>query len=241
MNEELIKLVTLQKFDKEINDINKHIKISSGKLEEDKKRLLKAKGQLDWKINELRARKLESGKIDSFIITAEETYKSYNYQLMALKDAKAYDAMKLQLDNTRAEISEKENVGIELLNTIEELDKTVNLYTEKINTEDERINGLQEEIDLEIEIRSEEISEKQKKRDDYANMIDAKVLLHYEKLLGLPDSRAIAELDGRSCTGCYSNVTLEDVENVKLQTRIVNCNVCGRILYIPNVAGQSEN
>jgi len=241
MNDELIKLVTLQKFDKEINDINKHIKNSSGKLEEDKKRLMKAKEQLDWKINELRARKLDSEKIESFIASSEETYKSYNYQLMALKDEKAYDTMKTQLENTRAEINEKENTGIELLNTIEELDKTVTLYTEKINAEDERIKGLQEEIDLEADVRAEEVSEKQNKRDEYAKMIDAKVLVQYEKLLGLPDSRAIAELDGRSCTGCYSEATLEDVENVKLQTKIVNCNVCGRILYIPSVAGQSDN
>jgi uncharacterized protein len=241
MNEELIKLVTLQKFDKEINDINKHIKGSSDKLEEDRKRLAKAKEQLEEKNVSLKAKKLESEKIDSFITSSEDNYKSYNYQLMQIKDEKAYDSMKMQLENTRMEIEEKENQGIDILNEIEELEKTISLYTEKINAEDERIQGVQTEIDKEIKERSQEIEGIQSKRDEYAKQIDEKILKHYEKLLGLPDSKAIVELDGRSCTGCYSEATLEDIENIKLQNSVVTCNVCGRILYIPNVAGQSDN
>jgi uncharacterized protein len=240
MNEELIKLVTLQKFDKDINDINKHLVDSKRKIDEDKARLSKAKEQLDDKLNELKARKLDSEKIQSFISSSEEAYKSYNYQLMSLKDEKAYDSMKMQLESTRVEINAKEDEGIELLTKIEQIEKTIEMYSGKINEEEERINGLEKEVEEEIELQSDDMTEKQTKRNEYASQIDEKILKHYEKLLGLPDSRAIAELDGRSCTGCYSEVTLEDIENIKSQKRIVNCNVCGRILYIPNVAGQSN-
>lgn len=241
MNSEIIKLVTLQKYDKEIKDINEHISSSSAQLEEDRKRLDKANSQLQDKENELKNRKIESEKIDTDIASLENNYKEFSYQLMSIKDEKSYDAMKNQIEDTKEEISQKEAVGIDLLNTIEEITNTVNLYKEKIQNEADRIENKQKEIDVEIESRSSEINEKQQHRNEYAKQIDDKVLKQYQKLLSLPNGVALASLDGRSCTGCYSEITREDLETIKLQSRLVNCNVCGRILYLPELLGKEDD
>lgn len=241
MNEELIKLVTLQKYDKELMGLEAHIKDSQEQIEKDIKRLEKAKEQLEAKEQDVKFQKLESEKTENFIKSAEVSYKEYNYQMMGLKDQKAYDAMKLQLEELKDQISERENHGIEILSRIEELNKTIAVYQEKINEEEKRIEKTKSDLAEEVNQRSEEKSGLKVKRDEYAKHIDAKLLAQYEKLLLLPKHQALAELDDRTCTGCYSTITRDALETIKLQERIVTCDSCGRILYIPSSLGVEQS
>ena len=118
MKEELIKLVTLQKYDKELLDIESHLDGARKKIKLDEVRLAKAQGQLDDKIADLKGKQLVSEKIDTFHKGAQIKYKEYSYQLMGLKDQKAYDAMKQQLQDLKEEIEHNETVGISVLEEI---------------------------------------------------------------------------------------------------------------------------
>ena len=55
----------------------------------------------------------------------------------------------------------------------------------------------------------------------------------YDRLLpgkGGPD--ALAPVKGRSCTGCYTDLTPQNYNDLKAD-RVVACKSCGRLLYLP--------
>lgn len=240
MKDELIKLVTLQKFDSEYRDIQNDIKGSTQKVEQDEQRLAKAEQQYESKKKEAQLKQVHSDRLDQDIKAFELRYKECNYQLMSLKDQKAYDAMKTQLQELRDQISSTESEGIEVLNELEELNKTVTMYKEKIDEEHKRIGELKESMKTQLEEKGKELEALKLKRDSYAENISSSTVDIYNRLLGLPDGKPLAEVQDRTCIGCYSTITLEDLESVKMAEKIITCNQCGRILYIPAQLGAAE-
>jgi predicted nucleic acid-binding Zn-ribbon protein len=243
MKEELIRLVTLQKYDLQILEIEDHLTNLTNDIKTAEARLAKAREQTEDKENKLKKLRVDSQSIDADIASLETQYKENNYQLMTLKDQKSYDAMKLQLEEILSLKTIKENSGLELLTKIEEEEKTLVMYHEKIDAEAERIQGLKDGVQEQTAQRSEEKEEMAKKRKGFAENIAPALLAKYTRLLGVPDRKAIAEVDpnNRACRGCYSTITREDMENVKLMTTIVTCNSCGRIVYVPSLLGSVDD
>ena len=241
MKDELIRLVTLYKFDREILEIKDFLGGLRREIDEAETRLAKGKEQVEAKVKEQDLRHVESRRIDGDIADAETRYKENNYQLMKLKDSKSYEAMKYQMEELREEIGSLEARGIEVLSAIEETDAKLTDYNGKIEAEESRINGLKEKLKEEEELRAEDVEGLQKKREGYLEALSPSTISTYERLLKLPDRRALAELDGRTCTGCYSNITLDNLDKVKMMSEIVTCNDCGRIIYIPSILGSAED
>lgn len=240
MKEELIKLVTLQKYDRQIIEIDSHLNGLSQQIAKDEKRLAKAREQVSEKEASLQSKKVESSRSDSDIQESEIKYKEYSYQLMSLKDAKAYDAMKAQIEALREEISNKESMAIDLLNDIEETEKTLAIYNEKITAEEARIQTQKDALNQDESSRADEKSELTKRRESYAAEISPEVMRNYNRLLKLPNGVALAAVEGRTCTGCYSSITLDNLEIVKMMSHLVQCGSCNRILYIPSQLGSQE-
>jgi predicted nucleic acid-binding Zn-ribbon protein len=242
MKEELIQLVTLQKFDTQILEIDDHLIGLKKEIETADARLDKAREQVGEKEDNLQQLQLESKKAEGEIEEAETRYKGYSYQLMSMKDEKSYESMKLQMEDLRSSIEERENKGIDVLNSIEQTEKTLTMYGEKISAEEERVDGLRAKLQEQTDSRADERSELVKKREGYINGISPALMAKYERLLNLPDHCAIAEVNmsNRTCLKCYSTVTRENAETIKMMKDVVNCNRCGRILYVPALLGQAD-
>jgi len=240
MKDELIRLVTLQKFDLQVLEIEDHLSGLKKDITTAEERLAKAKGQLDQKHRAVEQKKMESKRIDGDIADAERKYKEYSYQLMGMKDAKSYEAMKLQMEELRVRLGESETRGIGILGEVEEGEKVLGLYQQKIKEEEVRIQGLRDHLSKEGESRLAERNQLKSKRQEYVKHVAPALLATYNRLLGAADRKALAELSGRTCTGCYCNITLDNMEAVKTSVRIVHCNTCGRIVYLPSVLGAAE-
>lgn len=242
MKEELIQLVTLQKFDSQILEIEDHLSGLEKEIVTADERLAKAREQVAEKEKGLQNLKVQSNNLETDIASAETRYKEHSYQLMSMKDEKSYETMKLQMEELRNSIAEKENTSIETLTTIEETEKTLVMYGEKIKAEEERVDGLRTSLEEEKGKRSEEKGELKQKREGYIKNISPALLAQYERLLNLPDRIAIAQvnMNNRTCLKCYSTLTRENIETIKMMDKVVNCNRCGRILYVPSILGQAD-
>lgn len=234
--EELNKLVTLSGCDTEIQDIRRHVDGRKLQLKKDDERLKLAREQLAQKKDDLRKKKMESDRVDVDVKSLEMRYKECNCHLMKLKDEKSYDAMKLQLQDVKENIESREAAGIEILREMEELEKTVNLYQEKISAEENRLAVLRDEIKAEEEKCKPGLEALELKRKSCAMSVDPDCMSVYERLRKLPNKRAMAELEGRTCLGCYSEATPDVTDKVKLKEKLVCCSSCGRILFVPAAA-----
>ncbi len=241
MKEEIFKLVTLHGFDRKIHEILGHLEERHRTIAQDEARLATATQQLDGKSRELKAKQLDSQRVDNEIKALEHRYKEMSYQLLSMKDQRTYDAMKNQLQTIRETIAGLENDGMALLTAIDELQKTVGDYAARIEKERARVAIIKQEHDVEVARHQPEVEELKGKRSSYESAVRREVLAAYQRLLKLPDKKPLAELDGRTCTGCYSIVTLDTVERVKMQQELVLCNSCGRILFMASLISAPQD
>jgi uncharacterized protein len=69
-------------------------------------------------------------------------------------------------------------------------------------------------------------------REALAAQIDADVLDQFERLFNSKGDAAVVAVEHGVCTGCHMKVTTATSAEVKAGKEIVNCENCGRILYL---------
>ncbi len=72
----------------------------------------------------------------------------------------------------------------------------------------------------------------QTERDVLASKIDADLLDQFERLFNSKGDAAIVAVEHGVCTGCHMKITTATAARVKAGKEIVNCEQCGRILYL---------
>ena len=77
-----------------------------------------------------------------------------------------------------------------------------------------------------------EIGELTVKRADVAASLEGGVLADYERRRKHHGGVAVAQLDGRSCSGCHLDLSTSEFEKVKATVpgELAECPQCGRIL-----------
>ena len=69
-------------------------------------------------------------------------------------------------------------------------------------------------------------------REALASKIDPDLLDQFERLFNSKGDAAIVAVEHGVCTGCHMKVTTATAARVKAGKEIVNCEQCGRILYL---------
>jgi len=81
-----------------------------------------------------------------------------------------------------------------------------------------------------LESRLQELS---KERASLAGKMDEDLLDQFERLFVSKGDSAIVAIEHGVCTGCHMKLTIATVKGAEGGKEIVNCEQCGRILYIP--------
>lgn len=163
-------------------------------------------------------RKSEEGRMYSGLITSEKEVGALRQEISTLKGRK----------------SELEEDLLEVMERVEELTGMV-----------ETLNGRQEELSGEIEDLTKardtaateidsELSERRAERAQVVAGVDAELLELYEGLQERKSGVAIAELEGRTCSGCRIELTAVELEEVKegAAQGMERCAQCGRLLVV---------
>jgi predicted nucleic acid-binding Zn-ribbon protein len=77
------------------------------------------------------------------------------------------------------------------------------------------------------------LQELEKERKELAEKMDEDVLGRFERLFVSKGDSAIVAIEHGVCTGCHMKLTIATVKAAEGGKEIVNCEQCGRILYIP--------
>jgi hypothetical protein len=234
LKDEIKKLIGLQRIDKEIYQLNleKNDKIPE-KIKE-LKELINQK-QKDFtsfkeKVNRL---ELDKKNKEGELAQKEENLKKARSQLYQLKSNKEYQVKLNEISSIEADISCAEEEVIKFLEKAEqEKGKVANQKT----SVDSEINELKQEI-LALKKQEKEIEQKIKdlesKRNHYVDAVDEKILSQYQDLLAKRNGLAIVPVTNNNCGACHMSLTHQNINEIKMYDRLVLCESCVRILYIP--------
>ena len=186
------------------------IKLKARQLEVDRKKLELDVGTRTESINRLKTQQYQTRKNDEFQAMGHEIQR-YEDEIRKLEDQEL--ELMEQGDKLKVEVSAEEKKAAATKDSI----------TRQMNDLGEKSKAL--------EARLGELS---KERAGLAEKMDEDLLDRFERLFVSKGDSAIVAVEHGFCTGCHMRLTTATVNAAEAGKEIVNCEQCGRILFVPN-------
>lgn len=230
MKEVLERLIKIKDLDEEIKKNEQLLKHIPEKINRLQREIEKKNSQL----NQAKNRLVEIKKIykmkEGDIAENESKINKLNQQIHAVKTNDEYRAILKEVEFLKnANLKSEE----EMIALLEEEDMIKN-----------SINVLEKETKEFVERKNAEINDLIKQKDATADVQDKKRFMYRDEIHKLPEEiRKIYERINRArerpicivnedgvCTGCFSNITAQVLNELKRKARLILCDNCGRII-----------
>ena len=225
----------LQEFDTQIYRLNeemaampKEIELLRVAFEEKKQKLAQLeKASLDAQ-KEKKDRELE-------FAAKEEASKRLQSQLYQLKTNKEYNTMLQQIQDAKADASMIEDKILEAMDKMDRVKAQAEEEKKRLSQEEQVFNAQKQKVDARIKEIQESITRLEGQRAQLLPGIDTKILHDYERILKIRDGLAIAcVVNECTCSGCNMTLPPQVVNLTRMYDKIVTCDVCNRILFVPD-------
>ena len=164
----------------------------------------------------------------------EENIKKLQAQLYTLKTNKEYQTMIQQINDAKADASLVEDKILESMDQVEKSKSDMEKEKQHLKEEEQIFNAGKKKIEDRIKEIDDRLAQLEAQRKQAAPNIDRKILSQYERILTSRDGLAIVAAIDNSCKGCNMFVPPQVINLIKMYERIITCEVCNRILYIPD-------
>ncbi|MDD5617479.1 MAG: C4-type zinc ribbon domain-containing protein [Candidatus Omnitrophica bacterium] len=229
---EIEKLVRLQEFDTQLYSLNRE-KAEKPKLLETLQNELEQKKQILKEFEERdKALLLKRKDKEGQLAMKEESIKSLQSKLYTLKTNKEYSTMLSEINGAKMDKSLLEE---DVLKTFDEQDALKTELGQKqiaLKEEEKKFDAEKQKILNRLKEIEGQIQDLESKRKIAEKEIDAKIAFQYNKILKGKDGLALVEVKHDSCQGCYMNVPPQVINEIKMNDKLIFCEMCARILYI---------
>ena len=157
--------------------------------------------------------------------------KKHKDQLFLVKSNKEYDAITQEIDHMKTTISESETVQLQFEEEKIQLEETIKLNTNKIESTSELLSSNQ----IALQSAMAETTHEQKKLESNRNIlykdIEPTYLSQYETLRNAREGVGMASIIASACGGCYSQLPPQIVIEIKENKQIMTCPGCGILQF----------
>jgi len=240
IKEEIDKLIKLQKIDTQLFNLKrekdekpKFLDKLSNEFEE-KKQILKEFEERSKAL--VLKRKDKEGELN----TKEESIKQLKAKQFSLKTNKEMEAMLAEIKGHEMDKSLLEEAILKIFDEQDSLKKELEKKQEELKEEEGKYNQEKQKIQNRIKEIEGFIKDLEAKRAIAEKEIDPKILSQYNRILKAKDGLALVAVKDNACQGCYINVTHQVVNEIKMNDRIIACQMCARMLYIPEDHEETE-
>lgn len=234
MKEELAKLVDLQITDTRIRELKKAINSADERragieqeFEQHASSIREVQKRRDDLVAERAANEKQIAENKSYLERADRNLKHAQNQ-------KEYETAMREIDTLQKQVGTLETKVVELMGSIEEVEKELESRAEEINTLDAKRDEAFSAFDAETAANRAELEEVSSKRGEVFDTLPAQLASVYDRLAQRSrDGIAVAEVVNGSCSACNMSLRPQMNVEVKRGDKIITCENCARILYIP--------
>ena len=222
-------LLSLQKIDQEISNLEKLIKQIPKEIEN----LKKQKEELIYKFEKIHTdiKKLEALKREK-----ELDIQSYEDRILKIQDAldkvrtnEEYKALLREKAQAEEAIMGIEDEILEIMEDIENLQKEEEKLKEILDKEKEEIQKKIKQKEEQLEEIKNKLQKLKEEREKLTKNIKAPLLSKYEMIRKKRGS-AVAVVDSDTCTGCYLVIPPKVYSSLVKGEELLTCPHCGRFL-----------
>lgn len=146
----------------------------------------------------------------------------------------AFRALNKEIDYLEKMIYKEEERVLEILEQGEGKKRELDAASAKTNEEKAELSGRKEKLEREITESQSRLKVLEDEKLRILPHLSERIRTLYERILKVKGDSGVANLVGDICQGCYSRVPPQKAHEVRKNSQIITCEVCGRILvYYP--------
>ena len=239
---QLQSLITLQKSDSEIVELEKLLAMIPQQLESAQKDLDDKKGKLKVLLDEIESLKTSRKKFEQDVQEESEHMAKTKTKLPAVKTNKEYTAILHEIDAIKKKVGGIEDQELEVMEQLEEKEAQIPELEAEFKGEEQQFQEYKKNKEAELERLQQERGVALKKQEEMAQAIDPELVMTYNKIKKMcGDDLAVVPLLGDNCQGCHHQIQPQVALEVRANEKIHQCQFCNRFLYsIPEPKKETE-
>jgi uncharacterized protein len=232
VNSELEQLLVLQDRQQKIRQIQAEIRTLPLERAHLESQLAATAAGVD--VLKLKARQVEveRKRLELDVGTRNESIARLKTQQYQTRKNDEFQAISHEIERYGNEIHKLEDEELELMIEADKLKGEVEVAEKNARTTKDTISRQLTDLETKSKALGSQQQEFEKERETLASKIDADLLDQFERLFNSKGDAAIVAVEHGVCTGCHMKVTTATASRVKAGKEIVNCEQCGRILYL---------
>ena len=228
------KLIELQGIDTKLRDLNDLLGDLPSKVDELNHQEESIKNSLVENKERMKELEVESHKGEVRIAEINDKVNKLKDQLFLVTNNKQYDALMHEMDHMKEERTTIETETFSFLEEKETLTESVETMESELGSLSNDLTVRREKLESAISDSAEEKSILEQQRSEQVNGIDLNTVSIYNRVFEARDGLAVVNLSGNGCGGCGAHIPMQKVTEVRANTTIHRCDVCGRFLYSEN-------
>jgi predicted nucleic acid-binding Zn-ribbon protein len=157
--------------------------------------------------------------------------KKYEQQLNDITSKKEYDALRHEITAVRDKIRVIEDEALTLMGEVEEKTAEVPKYEAALKQAKAEFAEFERDYQQRLDSWVKQRDDVDKKVADEEVKLPPDIRVQYERVIKSMGADALAGVDGRICTACYTEITAQLAHNLHME-QVVVCRSCGRYLYL---------
>ncbi|GIW81756.1 MAG: hypothetical protein KatS3mg105_3563 [Gemmatales bacterium] len=164
--------------------------------------------------------------------STHQLIEKHKRQLNEAASTKEYEALLAEIENEKKTCQQLED---EIIAGLEEVEVRAAKLPE-LAAEADKLKQQTPKIQEELQTRRNEITELLSQAHKQLEAVEATLPAdfrdQYNRLVKLQNENAFAEVHGRTCSACYTEITMQCYNDL-LQEQFRLCESCGRMIYLP--------
>jgi len=227
---------------REIHQLRRHIKNLQDEIERGpllvkshQNKVVRQEEQLRDAKDSIQKLKVAQLEKESSLKTKHVQIAKHQKQLNEASAKKEYDALRIEIETDKKASAKLED---EILNCMAEIEaKTAQIpeLERAVQRAKQEAAQIVDDIQTRRNRLTEELNSTHQKIAEVEANLTGEVKTQYEPLVALRKEDALAAVQGRTCTACYTDITAQNFNDLRLDQFVV-CKSCGRILYLQESA-----
>ncbi len=231
MNQTLEQLIKLQEIDHRLMEIKEHMGDLPKTVESQELEITTIQSKNEQKQGRITQIDKDIRHHESEIEDFSTKLKKYKEQLFLVKSNKEYDAISQEIDHMKTTISESETVQLQFEEEKTELEETIKLNTNKIESTSESLSSNRIASQSAMSETTHEQEKLESNRKILFKDIESTYLSQYETLRNAREGVGMASIIGSACGGCYSQLPPQIVIEIKENKQIITCPGCSILQF----------
>ena len=232
LKEQIKLLIELQGLDTHILRLEDELESIPETIKNKEEEFKEKSGNLKKLEDGLKALQLKRKEKEGDLEAKEVNIKKYQQQLNQVKTNKEYSALQEEIGRGKADNSLIEEAILNLFDQLDAENKNITKEKEFLKTEEARFSEEKKTLAAETERFKAELAGLKSQRETLATKVDKNILKKYDRIIKSKDGLAIVGIANDVCQGCFRTMPPQVINEVQMNSELVFCENCARILYI---------